>query len=151
MSTIVASPPSRVCPHPRPSVLPSLLPTPAVCVLGATGDTPAPAPPTPAADPVEMQILGCAKVSDLVVVRRLGGGQNGLVLSVRCTRGGLPDPSKLYALKMVYWHGHGAGETSRLETEYAALSQVHPHPNLIRFYAQFTDEVRGRLGWGWFG
>jgi hypothetical protein len=88
---------------------------------------------------VEMQVLACANASDFRVARVVGGGQNGIVFAVHCTRAGLPYPHKLYALKMVY--NFGASPDAKFDNEYNALSQLPPHSNLNRFWTQFRDEV----------
>jgi hypothetical protein len=99
---------------------------------------------------VELQVLSCARACDMDVVGKLGGGQNGVVLSTRCTRAGLPNPRKLYALKLLFCFGGGGGGSgggggidgpARLEHEFEVLSQLPPHPNCLRFWCTFHDEV----------
>jgi hypothetical protein len=145
-------------------------------------------------DVVELQVMSCVRAKHLRIVERMGGGQNGVVLSTHVERDGL-DPTKNYAVKVrrrvgaaprcgrpssphcyacvaaaaSAAVGAGAGAaaalamvrraddvqvvftfegltagSSKFENEYAVLSLLRPHPNVIRFWAQFQDEVRLR-------
>lgn len=92
-------------------------------------------------DTVKMQIMSTVRVADLRLVRYVGGGQNGAVFAVRCTKPGFPSPERLYALKMVYFFGTHQELRLRVQNEFDVLAQLNPHENLCRYWAQFDDEV----------
>ena len=94
------------------------------------------------AELVEMQVLVTCRVKHLEVLRAVGGGQNGMVFSVRCLRDGIPRAAKEYALKMVFNYGAGSTAGRNLyEAEYAVQSQLPPHRHLLRFWAEFYDRI----------
>lgn len=96
---------------------------------------------TPAADFTTYAILGTAAARDFEVLEAVGGGHNGFVFKARCTLRGLPDPTALFALKMVYNFGVGADVARQaFQNEFRVLSQLPPHPHITRFWCQFVDE-----------
>ena len=96
---------------------------------------------THTADFTTYAILGTAAARDFEVLQAVGGGHNGFVFKSRCRLGGLPDPSALYALKMVYNFGVGADMARRaFQNEFRVLSQLPPHKRITRFWCQFVDE-----------
>lgn len=60
---------------------------------------------------VESQVLTASRMSDFVLERVLGGGANGMVFAARCIRKGIPDKTKLYALKLVFNFGMTTHQT----------------------------------------
>lgn len=62
----------------------------------------------------EMTVLLSCTVKDFVVERLVAVGANGMVLAVKCIAPGLPDPSKLFALKGEHVLGGGLSTTSLL-------------------------------------
>ena len=83
---------------------------------------------------LEQQILKECKIKDFEIISKLGGGRNGMVVSVKCTHKQHPNPDKLYALKTVFNY---LGATTKpllraFASEYTRLSTLKPHKNIIR-------------------
>lgn len=72
-------------------------------------------------------------------------GQDGLVLRVKCTRYGIPNPDRLYAMKVLPSYQQQASTVSNLQksyrNEYQILCQLPPHDNIIHLYAFFYDRA----------
>ena len=86
-------------------------------------------------DSLEQLILKECGIKDFEIISKLGGGCNGMVVSVKCTHKKHPDPNKLYALKTVFNY---LGATTKpllraFESEYTRLSSLKPHKNIIRW------------------
>ena len=64
-------------------------------------------------------------------------------LSNRCMCRGLPNPSKLYAVKLLFNFTHEYSSVIRntYENEWLVLSRLLPHDNIIRFWAQFISTI----------
>lgn len=118
----------------------------------------------------EVMILHPAKCADFELVRPVAHGTQGSVFAVRCTLDGLP-PNKLYALK-IFYHDKPAcpstTESTQGESEASAASQLPcgqefeafrtarqnewrtlskslRHPNIIRIWTCFEDNVTDQL------
>lgn len=70
-------------------------------------------------------------------------GQNGLVVAAKCTHRGLPDPEKLYAVKLLFnfTHEYSSIVRNAYENEWLVLSRLLPHDNVVRFWAQFISVI----------
>lgn len=92
---------------------------------------------------VELNVLNAAKCEDFLIKEVIGSGCSGLVVAARCTRKGIPDPNKIYAVKLLYNFCHEESSVVRnaFENEWLVLSRTLPHPNVIRFWAQFVDVI----------
>ena len=88
---------------------------------------------------VELNILNVARASDFVIQHVIGSGQNGIVVAAKCTRKGLTDPNKLYAVKLLFNFTHEYSSVIRntYENEWLILSRLLPHDNMVRFWSQF--------------
>lgn len=94
-------------------------------------------------DLTELDILNSCKATDFEILQIIGQGQNGLVVSALCTKEGLPDTSKLYAIKLLYnfTHEYTSVVRNAYENEWLILSRLLPHPNIVRFWAQFISTI----------
>ena len=88
-------------------------------------------------------MLSLCRATDFDILSVTGKGQNGLVVSARCTKEGLPDPNKLYAIKLLYnfTHEYTSVVRNAYENEWLVLSRLLPHPNVVRFWAQFISTI----------
>ena len=91
----------------------------------------------------ELSALNSSKAADFEIDRVLGAGQNGLVVSARCTRTGLPDRRKLYAVKLLFnfTHEYTSVVRNAYENEWLILSRLLPHENVVRFWSQFISPI----------
>ena len=94
-------------------------------------------------DIAELDILNSCTAVDFEILQVIGKGQNGLVVSATCSRDGLPDPSKLYAIKLLYnfTHEYTSVVRNAYENEWLILSRLLPHPNIVRFWSQFISII----------
>ena len=92
---------------------------------------------------VELNVLNTARAGDFAVHHVVGMGQSGLVVAARCTMRGLPDPSKLYAVKLLlnFTHEYSSIVRNSFENEWLILSRLLPHDNIVRFWAQFISTI----------
>lgn len=92
---------------------------------------------------LEMRVINRARAEDFAIERLLGSGCDGLVVAARCTREGIPDDRKLYAVKMLFTFNQD-DQTRRIrnryENEWKLLSQ-RSHPNIIYMWAEFIDVI----------
>ena len=91
----------------------------------------------------ELDILNSCSAVDFEILQVIGKGQNGLVVSTTCTKEGLPDPTKLYAIKLLYnfTHEYTSVVRNAYENEWLILSRLLPHPNIVRFWSQFISII----------
>ena len=91
----------------------------------------------------ELSALNTSKAGDFEIQRVLGAGQNGLVVSAKCTRTGLPDKRKLYAVKLLFnfTHEYTSVVRNAYENEWLILSRLLPHENMVRFWSQFISPI----------
>ncbi len=91
----------------------------------------------------ELSALSASKAADFEIQRVLGAGQNGLVVSAKCTRTGLPDKQKLYAVKLLFnfTHEYTSVVRNAYENEWLILSRLLPHENVVRFWSQFISPI----------
>eukprot|EP00731_Ephydatia_muelleri_P030669 Em0022g183a len=72
-------------------------------------------------------------------------GPDGLVLKVKCTRNGIPNPDRMYAMKVLPSYQQQSSTVSNLQksyrNEYQILCQLPPHENVIHLYAFFYDRA----------
>ena len=89
---------------------------------------------------VELNILNSSRATDYEIFEVIGVGQNGVVVSARCTSRGLPRPQKFYAVKLLFNFTHEYSTLIRnaYENEWLVLSRLLPHPGIVRFWAQFV-------------
>ena len=94
-------------------------------------------------DVVELNILNAAKANDFEIHHLVGMGQNGMVVAATCTCRGLPDPDKLYAVKLLFNFTQEYTSVTRnsYENEWLVLSRLLPHENIVRFWAQFISAI----------
>ena len=94
-------------------------------------------------DITELDILNSCTAVDFKILQVIGKGQNGLVVSATCTKDGLPDPTKLYAIKLLYnfTHEYTSVVRNAYENEWLILSRLLPHPNIVRFWSQFISII----------
>ena len=94
-------------------------------------------------DVLELSVLGAAKASDFEISHSVGMGRSGIVVAARCTKHGLPNPQKLYALKLLFNFTQEYTSVMRnaYENEWLVLSRVMPHQSIVRFWAQFISEI----------
>lgn len=92
---------------------------------------------------VELSALNSSKGSDYAIHQVVGSGQNGLVVAAKCLREGLPNPSKLYAVKLLFnfTHEYTSVVRNAYENEWLILSRLLPHENVVRFWAQFISVI----------
>ena len=92
---------------------------------------------------LELSTLSSAAATDFAVHHVVGTGQSGLVVAATCTRLGLPDPSKLYAVKLLFNFSHEYSSVmhNTFENEWLVLSRLLPHPNIVRFWSQFVGPI----------
>lgn len=91
----------------------------------------------------ELNALSSSKASDFEIRQEVGSGQNGLVVAARCRREGVPDPHKLYAVKLLFnfTHEYTSVVRNAFENEWLILSRLLPHENVVRFWAQFISVI----------
>jgi len=96
----------------------------------------------------ELSALSSSKAADYDIERVLGAGQNGLVVSARCARTGLPDRRKLYAVKLLFnfTHEYTSVVRNAYENEWLILSRLLPHDNIVRFWSQFISPIPESFG-----
>lgn len=94
-------------------------------------------------DVVELSAISSSRASDYEIQHVIGSGQNGLVVAARCRREGLPNPNKLYALKLLFnfTHEYTSVVRNAYENEWLVLSRLLPHENIVRFWAQFISPI----------
>ena len=94
-------------------------------------------------DIAELNTLNSCAAVDFEILQVIGKGQNGLVVSAKCTKEGLPDPTKLYAIKLLYnfTHEYTSVVRNAYENEWLILSRLLPHPNIVRFWSQFISII----------
>ena len=67
-----------------------------------------------------------------------------MVVAATYNRPGVPTPDKLYAVKLLYNFSHEYSSVvlnNSLENEWLVLSRLLPHPNIVRFWAQFVSPI----------
>ena len=84
---------------------------------------------------VELSILNAARAADFEIQHLVGMGQNGMVVAATCSCRGLPNPGKLYAVKLLFNFTHEYSSVLRntYENEWLVLSRLLPHENIVRF------------------
>ena len=92
---------------------------------------------------LELNVLNTATAEDFKVVKVVGVGQHGMVVSATCTLPGHPNPEKLYAVKLLFTFMHDFTSAIRnaYENEWAVLSRILPHKNVVRYWAQFISLI----------
>ena len=92
---------------------------------------------------LELNVLNTATAEDFKVVKVVGVGQHGMVVSATCTLPGHPNPEKLYAVKLLFTFMHDFTSAIRnaYENEWAVLSRILPHRNVVRYWAQFISLI----------
>ncbi|CAI8050751.1 Serine/threonine-protein kinase PINK1, mitochondrial [Geodia barretti] len=93
---------------------------------------------------LELTTLTSSSADDFAVLRPLGYGASGMVVAATCNRPGVPTPDKLYAVKLLYNFSHEYSSVvlnNSLENEWLVLSRLLPHPNIVRFWAQFVSPI----------
>ena len=70
-------------------------------------------------------------------------GNSGLVVAATCNKPGLPVQQKRYAVKLLYnfSHEYSSVVNNSFENEWLILSRLLPHPNVVRFWAQFVSLI----------
>ena len=83
---------------------------------------------------VELSILNAAQAADFEIQHLVGMGQNGMVVAASCSCRGLPNPGKLYAVKLLFNFTHEYSSVLRntYENEWLVLSRLLPHENIVR-------------------
>ena len=91
----------------------------------------------------ELDVLNSCKATDFELLEAIGHGQNGLVVSAHCSKEGLPDTTKLYAIKLLYnfTHEYTSVVRNAYENEWLILSRLLPHPNIVKFWTQFIGVI----------
>lgn len=94
-------------------------------------------------DFAELKILSSSNATDFEIQHVVGMGQNGMVVAAKCTKPDLPDPDKLYAVKLLFNFTHEYTSVIRntYENEWLILSRLLPHENIVRFWAQFISII----------
>ena len=92
---------------------------------------------------LELNVLNTATAEDFKVLKVVGVGQHGMVVSAKCTILGHPNPEKLYAVKLLFTFMHDFTSAIRnaYENEWAVLSRILPHRNVVRYWAQFISLI----------
>ena len=92
---------------------------------------------------IELRVLSAARAPDFTLDRVLGTGDNGVVVSAKCTRRGLPRTDKLYAVKILFNDSALRSREIRAHftNEWEILSRIRTHPHVIRYWSQFVDLV----------
>ena len=92
---------------------------------------------------VELNVLNTASADDFAILRVVGVGQHGLVVAAKCTRPGLPQPDKLYAVKLLFTFMHDFSTAIRnaYENEWSILSRIVSHKNVVKYWAQFISTI----------
>ena len=92
---------------------------------------------------LELTTLTSSSAEDFTVHHSLGSGASGLVVAATCNKQGLPAQDKLYAVKLLYnfSHEYTSVVNNPLENEWLVLSRLLPHPNIVRFWAQFVSPI----------
>ena len=92
---------------------------------------------------LELNVLNTATAEDFKVLEVIGVGQHGMVVSATCTIPGHPNPEKLYAVKLLFTFMHDFTSAIRnaYENEWAVLSKILPHKNVVRYWAQFISLI----------
>jgi len=84
----------------------------------------------------------CKSVSAFRVVQVIGSGQNGIVTEARCVLPRHPKPNKSYALKICFnFDQDTLGASGAFVNEFIELAKLPRHPNIVRFYCDFFDEI----------
>ena len=71
-------------------------------------------------------------------------GDEGIVLRAQCYKRGIPNPGRVYAMKVLanYFQTQTHTQVRRqFENEYQVLCQLSPHPNIIHLYSFFYDRA----------
>ena len=71
-------------------------------------------------------------------------GEEGIVLRAQCTKRGLPNPHRIYAMKVLtnYFQMQTHTQVRRqFQNEYQVLCQLSSHPNIIHMHAFFFDRA----------
>ena len=110
------------------------------CISSCNHATPS---PPPQLEVLELSTLTASTADDYTVLRTLGSGNSGLVVAARCNKPGIPTPDKRYAVKLLYnfSHEYSSIVNNSFENEWLILSRLLPHPNVIRFWAQFLSPI----------
>ena len=92
---------------------------------------------------LELTTLTSSSAADFRVLHALGSGNSGLVVAATCSKQGLPVQDKHYAVKLLYnfSHEYSSVMNNSLENEWLILSRLLPHPNIVRFWAQFVSPI----------
>ena len=84
----------------------------------------------------------CSLLSQLGLIH--DSGEEGIVLRAQCTKGGIPNPSRIYAMKVLtnYFQTQTHSQVrEQFKNEYQVLCQLSFHPNIIHMYAFFYDRA----------
>lgn len=85
----------------------------------------------------------CKSATAFKVLQTLGSGQNGIVVESRCVLPRHPCPLKSYALKICFnFDQDTLGASGAFVNEFIELAKLPRHPNIVRFYCDFFDEIR---------
>ena len=88
----------------------------------------------------------CKSASDFEIVKVLGNGQNGIVTEARCTLTRHPKVNKSYALKICFnFDQDTLAASNAFVNEFVELAKLPRHPNILRFYCDFVDEIRDEV------
>lgn len=102
---------------------------------------------SPGAGSLEMRLQRLLSVgvhaANFKALKCLGSGANGAVLLCQCTLPGNPAPHKLYALKVIYNLAGtmSRGRRNRFLAEFQQFTKMDPHPNIVRFWCSFVDDI----------
>ena len=125
--------PSSLCMNLLHTFLPCAIPSLSLCTSSSL----------PQLEILELTTLTSTSAEDFAVLHPLGSGTSGLVVAATCSRPGVPSPDKLYAVKLLYnfSHEYSSVVNNSLENEWLVLSRLLPHPNVVRFWAQFVSPI----------
>lgn len=92
---------------------------------------------------LELTTLTSSSAADFTILHSLGSGTSGLVVAATCSKPGIPFQDKRYAVKLLYnfSHEYSSVVNNTLENEWLILSKLFPHPNIVRFWAQFVSPI----------
>ncbi|XP_065196441.1 uncharacterized protein LOC135827931 [Sycon ciliatum] len=99
-------------------------------------------------DRQEVYVLFTSKIADYDIVKMVAHGCEGAVYLVRCKKARLPNPAKLFAVKVMFniFQMETMTQIRReFQNEYELLAMLPPHPNVIRLCAFFFDRIGKNL------
>lgn len=92
-----------------------------------------------------MRMLYTTTIEDYEVLGLIyEGGEEGIVLRAQCKKKGLPNPDRVYAMKVLtnYFQSQTATQARvQFQNEYGILCQLPSHENIIHMYAFFFDRA----------